>query len=131
MTYELKQYSLGDSENEVSRPSRGKMSCKLEEACTSRIVATCNSDGSIHVRYISYHTGHDPSSINEIRHLSLSPFIRRQIMLQLLDKVDEKAIVRSMNQSLRDRNNREIAIMVQCLALFWAFIFIRILLIVI
>ena len=34
MTYELKQYSFGDSENEDSRPSRGKMSCKLEEACT-------------------------------------------------------------------------------------------------
>ncbi len=102
----LKQYVLGDTENENCRPSRSKASCKLNEACCSRIFATIKEDAGVSVRFIFQHTGHDPDDAQELQFLHLSAFIRRKITMQLLQKVDEKSIVRSINQSLRNRNDR-------------------------
>jgi hypothetical protein len=78
----------------------------MDEACSSRMFLTCARDGSVSVRYIKQHTGHDPADTGELQHLRLSS-IRRQITMQLLNRVDEKSIVRSLNGSLRNRNERE------------------------
>jgi len=107
-----KQYDLGDPTNKNSRPSRTKSTCKLDEACASRIIATIRSNGLISVRYIRLHLGHDPKDIEDLQHLRLSAFIRRKITMQLLEQIAEKTIVRSINQSLRSRDTREANILV-------------------
>ena len=107
MSKDCKLYTLGDVANENSRPSRGKPSSKMDEACASRMFLTCARDGSVSVRYIKQHTGHDPANTGELQHLRLTSSIRRQITMQLLNRVDAKSIVRSLNGSLRNRNERE------------------------
>ena len=79
----------------------------MDETCASRIFATFSKDGTVSVRYISQHTGHDPSDVEELQHLRISAFTKRKITMQLLNHVDEMSIVRSMNHFLRDRNERE------------------------
>ena len=101
------------------RPCRGKSSSKLDEGRASRFFAVTSQDGSVSVKYYFLHTGHDPSSSDELQHWRLSGFIRRQIMTKLVNIVDEKSIVRSINLSLRNRNTRDTDITVRRYAYFF------------
>jgi hypothetical protein len=85
-------YFLGDEENEESRPSRGKPSSRMNEACAARMFVTLFGNATVSVRYIKQHTGHDPTDTIELRHLRFSAATRRKIMMQLLSRVDEKFI---------------------------------------
>jgi hypothetical protein len=58
---------------------------------------------SVSVRFLPLHTEHDPSSLSNLQHLRISSFVRRKIMIQLLSNVDEKQIVRLINQSLLEK----------------------------
>ena len=114
-TYELTEYELGESTDKEIRPCRGKSSCKLEEGCASRFFAIIGKDG-VSVRYYFLHTGHNPSDAGEVQHLRLSGFLRRQIMMQLLNRMDEQSIARSINTSLRNRNTRQMDIVVSIIS---------------
>ena len=112
-TYYYKEYVFGESSDVEIRPSRTKSSCKMNAGCASRFWAITEPDCSVTVWYFRIHTGHNPSDPNEMQHLRLSMFLRRQITMQLLTKVDEKSIVRCLNQSLRSRNSRELHVSVR------------------
>ena len=60
LTYDFKEYEFCDLENENCRPSRGKSSSKMDNACTCRLFVGKGSDGKIKVTYIPLHTGHNP-----------------------------------------------------------------------
>ena len=112
-TYYYKEYVFRESSDVEIRPSRTKSTCKMNAGCASRFWAITEPDCSVTVRYFRIHTGHNPSDPNEMQHLRLSMFLRRQITMQLLNKVEEKSIVRCMNQSLRSRNSRELNVSVR------------------
>ena len=101
LTYDFKEYEFGDLENENCRPSRGKSSSKMDNACTCRLFVGNESDGKIKVTYIPLHTGHNPSDPEEIQHLRISPSIKRLIMTEILRNVDECAIMSNINESIR------------------------------
>ena len=98
-TYYYKEYVFGESSDVEIRPSRTKSTCKMNARCASRflgnywawLLSTC--------AVFPIHTGHNPSDPNEMQHLRLSMFLRRQITMQQLNKVDEKSIVRCINHS--------------------------------
>src|SRR5690349_6469028 len=52
-------------------------------------------NGPVAVRHVLLHLGHDPSDLEALQFLRISKDVRRLIMLDLLNNVDEKEIVRS------------------------------------
>ena len=70
--------------NKSGKSRMGRHSRKLNDFCTTRIIATVNNGtGEVSVKYISHHTNHK-LGVSEYRNLQLPPSVKEDIREQFV-----------------------------------------------